>query len=210
MRSLNDCIPNISDLIRCGQRVEKQTPTDNAIREMQHWLLQCNYQRVNSSVFDVICNYGAAELEQKNRKGLFIRGACGIGKSYGVKCLAAKFGWAVFEAKQLQSEFLSAKNDNEFFRLIDAYDYFDEPHAIVIDDVGTEDCPIMKYGTATNLIADVLDRRYFQGFHRDKVKTIVTCNLSDEQLRERYGLRIDDRMNEMFEFATVKGISLRK
>jgi DNA replication protein DnaC len=210
MLSIGDCIPNISDLMRCGQRVEKQTPSANAIREMQGWLARCNYQRNNPEVFKVICEYGAAELEHKNRKGLFIRGACGIGKSYGVKCLAAKFGWAVIDAKQLQEAFLSTKKESEFWRLVDAYDYFERPQMIVIDDVGTEDCPIIKYGTATNLIADVLNRRYFQGFHRNKVRTIVTCNLSDEQLRERYGVRIDDRLNEMFDFATVHGQSLRR
>jgi hypothetical protein len=45
---------------------------------------------------------------------------------------------------------------------------------------------------------------------RHGVRTIITCNLTDKQLRDRYGLRIDDRMNEMFEFATVDGVSLRK
>jgi DNA replication protein DnaC len=176
---------------------------------MTQYLTGCGYRGENPQVYDAIREYGAAEEEGKNTKGLFLRGACGIGKSYGVFCLAAKFQWPVISAKQLQAAFMSY-SDDAFLRLVDGVDEFDRPHTIVIDDIGTEDCPVMKYGTATNMIADVLDRRYYMGFHRHNVRTIVTCNLSDEQLRERYGLRIDDRMNEIFKFATVNGKSLRQ
>ena len=210
MIELKDCIPTIDELLRRGEQKENGRPTSEALTEMARFLDACRYTDSNPDVYDAVLEYGAAELEGKNNKGLFIRGACGIGKSYGVACLAARFKWPVIAAKQLQAAYLSAKSDDEFWRLVDARDFFDRPQTIVIDDVGTEDCPIMKYGTATNLIADVLDRRYYQGFQREGVRTIVTCNLTDKQLQERYGLRIDDRMDEMFTFATVTGKSLRK
>lgn len=210
MIELKDCIPTIQDLARRGAPPKYEKPSRDAIQEMTWFLKGCNYTRENPAVFDRICEYGAAEEEGKNHKGLFIRGPVGVGKSYGVACLAARFKWPILSAQQLQAAFLSAKSDDDFWKLVDALDFFGRPQTIVIDDVGTEDCPVMKYGTATNVIADVLDRRYYQGFHRGGVRTIVTCNLTDEQLRERYGVRIDDRMNEMFAFATVTGKSLRK
>jgi len=210
MIEIKDCIPTIDELLRRGQRKENGRPSADAVTTIASYLDAAGYRADNSEVYDAVLEYGAAELEHKNHKGLFIRGACGIGKSYGVACLAARFKWPVIAAKQLQAAYLSAKSDDDFWRLVDARDFFDRPQTIVIDDVGTEDCPVMKYGTATNLIADVLDRRYYQGFQREGVRTIVTCNLTDEQLRERYGLRIDDRMDEMFTFATVTGKSLRK
>jgi len=210
MIELKDCIPTISELVTRGKTKENEPASSSALVAMAEHLNACGFTESNPEVFNAICEYGASEMEGKNRKGLFIRGACGIGKSYGVACLAVMFKWPVIAAKQLQAAYLSAKSDIEFFQLVDALDFFGRPQTIVIDDVGTEDCPVMKYGTATNVIASVLDRRYYQGFQRAGIRTIVTCNLTDEQLRERYGLRIDDRMNEMFAFATVKGRSLRK
>ena len=210
MIELKDCIPTVAELLRRGQAKTNERPSAAALTEMAEYLDYCGYTASNPDVYDAVLEYGAAELEGKNHKGLFIRGVCGIGKSYGVACLAVKFKWPVIAAKQWQAAFMAAQSDNEFLQLVDALDFFERPQTIVIDDVGTEDCPVMKFGTPSNVIADVLDRRYYQGFQRDGVRTIVTCNLSDDQLRARYGLRIDDRINEMFAFATVKGKSLRK
>lgn len=206
---IEKCIPTMEELKRRANPKKNRLPSREAMDEMALYLSECGYNRINDQVYDTILRFGAAELEGKNGRGLFLRGPCGIGKSFGILCLAAKFQWPVITAKQLQAAFSIADSDQDFFNVVDAYNFGNEPQTIVIDDAGTEDCPVMKYGTATNVIADALDRRYYIGFMRQGVRTIVTCNLSDEQLRERYGVRIDDRMNEMFEFATVAGESLR-
>jgi DNA replication protein DnaC len=210
MIELKDCIPTMADLQRRAEQKRNGKPSAEAIKTMLEYLQVCGYRDDNGDVFDAIVEYGAAELENRNGRGLFIRGGCGIGKSYGVACLAAYFKWPVIPAKVLQAAYMSAESDDQFWEFVDAVDFFGKPLTVVIDDIGTEDFPVMKYGTATNLIADVLDRRYYNGFQRHGVRTIVTCNLTDQQLRDRYGLRIDDRMNEMFKFATVEGRSLRK
>lgn len=210
IKVLADCIPTMEELKRRAQQRDNEPASDEAAYAMTEHLWNCGYTNSNPEVYRAIVEYGASELENRNSRGLFIKGACGIGKSFGVACLAAHFKWPVIPAKVLQAVYMSAENDDKFLQFVDALDYFGRPQTIVIDDIGTEDYPLMKYGTPCNLIADVLDRRYYQGFLRNGVRTIVTCNLSDAQLRERYGLRIDDRMNEMFEFVTVEGASLRK
>jgi DNA replication protein DnaC len=207
---LADCIPTMDELKRRAEQQRDKAASAAAMKAMAEHLRVCGYADTNDQVFGAILEYGAAELENRNNRGLFIKGGCGIGKSYGVACLAVYFKWPVIPAKMLQTAYMSAERDEQFWELVDALDFFGRPQTVVIDDLGTEDFPLMKYGTATNLLADVLDRRYYQGFMRNGVRTIVTCNLTDEQLRERYGLRIDDRMNEMFTFATVEGRSLRK
>lgn len=206
---LASCIPSIEELQRRAERRENTPASSKAVMEMAEHLKRCGYTDTNGEVYRAIVEYGASELEGLNRQGLFIKGPCGIGKSYGVACLATYFKWPVIPARHLQAAYLSAESDEQFWQIVDALNFYEEPMTIVIDDVGTEDCPVMKFGTASNVIADVLDRRYYQGFLRDGVRTIVTCNLTDEQLRKRYGVRIDDRMNEMFAFATVGGRSMR-
>lgn len=210
MINISDCIPTLAAIQRRTAPKRSGAATPAALQEMADYLDACGYTRVIPKLYDNILDYGAREIEGLNTRGLFIRGTCGIGKTLGVSCLAARFGWPVIQAKQLQAAFLSAESDDAFWRIVDAYDFFDKPQTLVIDDIGTESCPVMKYGTATNIIADVLDRRYFMGWQRHGVRTIITSNLSDTDLCERYGLRSEDRMNEMFEFVTATGDSLRK
>lgn len=210
MIELKDCIPTIDELRRRAEQKRNAPASAEAIKTMAEHLRLCGYTNSNPEVYRAIIEYGASELEGKNSRGLFIKGACGIGKSFGVSCLAAIFKWPVIPAKVLQAAFMSAEKEDQFWQLVEARDFFGKPLTVVIDDIGTEDFPVMKYGTATNIIADVLDRRYWQSFLREGVRTIVTCNLTDAEMRDRYGFRIDDRMNEMFEFVTVEGVSLRK
>lgn len=210
MIELRDCIPTVAELTRRAEQLDNEPASHAARVTMAAHLKSCGYTEANPEVYHAILEYGAAELEGKNRRGLFIKGRSGIGKSYGVSCLAMRFKWPVIPARVMQAAFMSAENDDQFLAFVDAVDFFGDHQTIVIDDLGTEDFPLMKYGTPCNLMADVLDRRYYQGLLRHGVRTIVTCNLTDAQLRERYGVRIDDRMNEMFSFATVEGKSLRK
>ena len=207
---LSNLVPSVEEIRRQTARPADQPASQEALQAMREYLVTCGYSETNSKVYNVILRYGAAELEHKNVRGLFLRGDCGIGKSLGIKCLAAYFKWPVIPAKLLQTAYLSAESDEQFWRIVDGLNFYGEARTIVIDDVGTEDCPVMKYGTATNVIADVLDRRYYEGFQRHGVRTIVTCNLTDAAMNDRYGVRISDRMDEMFRFATVSGQSLRQ
>jgi DNA replication protein DnaC len=55
-----------------------------------------------------------------------------------------------------------------------------------------------------------IDRRYREAFHRQRKHTILTTNLSDDALKRKYGLRILDRLDEMVDFYTIQGESLRR
>lgn len=208
--NLGDCIPNIKELQKRAEQKPQTLPSHKSVARIESYLKDCGYSDINKQVYNAILGYGAFELEGIATKGLFLKGACGIGKSYGVSCLASLFKFPVLQAKQLQAVYMVSESEEQFYNIVDGLDFFGRPRTIVIDDIGTEDCPVMKYGTATNVIADVLDRRYYMGYLRHNVRTIVTTNLTDEQLKQRYGVRIDDRLNEMFEFTIVDGISLRK
>ena len=66
------------------------------------------------------------------------------------------------------------------------YDVLTEPELLVIDDLGTE--PILKNVTINYLCALLNDR-----FNSQKA-TIITTNLTLEQLLDRYGNRIFSRI----------------
>lgn len=204
--NVREMIPDIGALQKLTKCREISPPSREALDKMAGRLYSVGYRRENPEVFDAICQYGAAELEGQNRRGLFVKGVSSIGKTLGVAMLAAFFKWPMVSADVLEKQFMA--DQTEFEATIAARDFFGRPVPLVIDDVGTETFPLVKYGSAYNLMEKVLDFRYRE-FCRGGARTIITSNLSDEQLRDRYGFRIDERLNEMFDFRTVNGRSLR-
>lgn len=61
-----------------------------------------------------------------------------------------------------------------------------------IDDIGTEPIEVLDYGNPLNPVIDLLTKRY-----ECQLFTFATSNLLPEEIRERYGVRIADRLNEM-------------
>ena len=63
---------------------------------------------------------------------------------------------------------------------------------LAIDDLGTEPVEIQDYGNHLSPVIDLLYKRY-----DEQLFTIITTNLTPKEIRERYGERIADRLNEM-------------
>ncbi|WP_288615027.1 hypothetical protein [uncultured Victivallis sp.] len=211
MVTLKECIPSVASLLRrSATRKDAVQPSDAAKTEIARQLEKFGYTDENPAVFRAIVHYGAMMLEGINEKGLFLKGPVGIGKSYGVECLSVCFQIPVMTPLLLASVWKKLDGnllDLEEF-VVNGGDFFHHPHDIVLDELGTKDVS-RNYGETAEIMADVLDMRY-RAFIRDGVKTIVTTNLSDDEIATRYGLRIDDRMNEMFYFRSVTGRSLRR
>ena len=210
MRRIGDCIPDLAALCRQAAVQRNAEPSPEKLEEMRSYLLECGYRRDNPDVFDAILRYGALELEGRNSRGLFLKGPCGIGKSLGLALLAAKFGWPVINAAEYETEFLSRGRDS-FDEFADALNFFGEPaKVVVIDDLGVESNVVNNFGTVTNVMSYVLDRRYRESFSRQNCRTLIASNLTDAEIHDRYGQRIDSRLDEMMDFYTVTGRSLRR
>lgn len=93
---------------------------------------------------------------------------------------------------------LQGDNEEEFDRYKDA-------DMLFIDDFGTEPRMIKNYGNDLTPMIDLLYHRY------DKQKfTIMTSNLDDPMIRERYGERVADRITEMFDKISYNTKSYRQ
>lgn len=73
---------------------------------------------------------------------------------------------------------------------------------LAIDDLGIEARTTNYYGTVTNVIRDVLLRRYDM---RLRFETHVTSNLHPSQILDVYGARVFDRCGELFNFVHFNG-----
>lgn len=75
---------------------------------------------------------------------------------------------------------------------------------LAIDDVGTEAAEVVDYGNVCEPITELIEARYAR-----RLFTIVTTNLTGQELRQRYGVRLVDRLNEMMHVVVFKNKSYR-
>lgn len=211
MTEIGSLIPTIAELKQRVNRPAEVPPSKEAVAEMLAVLAEVGYCRDNPQVFKAILEYGAKIIDKSNYKGLFLKGDVGIGKSFGAEILAWKFKMPVIRPDVILSRYKDFNGNLlqlEYNLILSGAGGMGYPCDIVLDELGKND-DARNYGEAVSLMAEVMDMRY-RAFIRYGVKTIVTTNLTDTELKQRYGLRIDDRLNEMFYFRSVSGKSLRK
>lgn len=75
---------------------------------------------------------------------------------------------------------------------------------VAIDDLGCEPLEIQSYGNIYTPIIDLLTHRYDR-----QLFTMITTNLTPQEIRPRYGDRIADRLNEMVRNIVFKNKSFR-
>ena len=63
---------------------------------------------------------------------------------------------------------------------------------LAVDDLGIEPLEIQDYGNILSPMVELLTRRYDR-----QLFTMVTTNLTPQEIRAKYGDRIADRLNEM-------------
>ncbi len=73
-----------------------------------------------------------------------------------------------------------------------------------IDDVGTEPASIKVWGNEVSPLTEILYSRY-----DNLLYTVITSNLSDDEILPRYGGRISDRFREMFAYISFENRSYR-
>ncbi|MCF0185470.1 MAG: hypothetical protein HUJ98_03150 [Bacteroidaceae bacterium] len=141
--------------------------------------------------------------------GLLLCGDCGNGKSTFLKAFQqllnyhqfpnrydnSIYGMRIIDTKDLM---LIAKNSREeFHKLVKA-------PMLGIDDLGTEPAEMMDYGNILTPVVDLISKR-----NEEQCFTMITTNLQPKQIRERYGNRIADRLNEMVEKIIFENPSYR-
>lgn len=82
---------------------------------------------------------------------------------------------------------------------------------LAIDDVGVEPIAASHYGTPSNVIGELLMRRYELMGRNDRLRyqTFATTNMAPDELAGRYGERVYDRLGEMFNFVQFGGFTRR-
>ena len=85
------------------------------------------------------------------------------------------------------------------------YEEFLRAKYLFLDELGSEPERCQSYGTDYTPVQNLISYRYDR-----KLPTIVTTNIADDKILDRYGPRMMDRINEMFSILRFKGDSYRK
>lgn len=148
--------------------------TENQLHEIVHWL-----------------------TSSSPKFGMLLCGGCGNGKSTILKAFQqllnarhihktyeeGTYGIRIVDAKYIA---YLCKNNYEAYRKLISVDM------LGIDDLGTELSEVMDYSNVYTPVIDLLTKRY-----EEQLFTIIMTNLTPQQIREHYGDRIADRLNEM-------------
>lgn len=134
-------------------------------------------------------------LENSEGRGLFLYGDCGRGKSllarYVLPAILLKYSRKVVTVYDVQT---MNKNLDEVLK----------KHIISLDDIGTEEV-VNSYGNKRLAFAEIIDAAEKYG-----KLVIISTNLTGEQITERYGARVMERIIATTKRVNFNGESLRK
>ena len=149
-------------------------------------------------------------LCDESKFGIMLCGNCGNGKTtmmYAIRNLVnylSRMGAIAIGNTRPELEVMDAMSivkrtkDDELMNIA-------TKQMLGIDDLGNEPAEVMNYGNVVNPLAELLEIRY-----KRQLYTIVTTNLIPKQIREKYGARVADRLNEMFGVVIFKNSTYRK
>lgn len=152
-------------------------------------------------------------IDTGGKPGLMLMGLCGNGKTTMMRSLArlieyvteATVGYSkrtvmpMYSAKEIARMCAAADKERKDFKELFTLEM------LGIDDLGEEPKEVMSYGMIYTPLIDLICERYNR-----QLVTIITTNLTNKQLSEKYGVRVEDRFKEWLTIITFTNPSYRK
>lgn len=163
----------------------------------------------NANIFNMLCAYFSGDesfeliFEGSFKKGVLLHGPVGCGKTRMMEMFQENSfrPFSINPVRSVADEYTmkegGANSLIKFSTLVPAYPQMNYGFDLLgrcFDDIGTEDSK-KNFGNEVNVIQDLLykvyDNKLLGHFHG-------TTNLNGSEIESAYGLRVRDRMKEMF------------
>lgn len=192
-----------------GQSLNKprEIPTATAEEVFEAFKLQYEVDETNAGVVWNLCFYftGDERFRGDLSKGLLLFGGVGIGKTTLMHFFKRnpKASFKVISCRDIESDF-SSEGEKSVRRCsfnidVPENEFLQKQIGFCFDDLGTE-ANAKFYGKEKNVMAEILLNRYDNRL--PFIYTHVTTNLSHDEVKEQYGIRVYDRMKEMLNIIT--------
>lgn len=173
----------------------------------------------NSPGFEELDNkkYNSTGLEFSLQKGIWLWGNPGVGKTLFMRMFSRnkRLCYDVVECPKIVAGYIKFGEDHisRYGQIIPAdgksfSNFFQETKGICYNDFGTEVSQAKFYGTPVNVMESIFMDTYER--HVPFFNRHVTTNLTFDQVKETYGVRITDRIKQCFNIIEIKGDSIRK
>ena len=136
--------------------------------------------------------------------GILLCGECGNGKSTLLKAFQQLLNFLSIPYPDGQGNYGIQITDSKYVAYLGKADYKAFIQLSQKDMLGIEPREVIDFGNVVTPVIDLLTKRY-----DEQLFTIITTNLTPKQIREHYGDRIADRLNEMVEKIVFKNDSYR-
>lgn len=141
----------------------------------------------------------ADRLKIELKKGILLAGPVGCGKTSILQVINRMRGreglYIVKSCRDVAYEFMKGGDEaiQKYGRK--SFDYNNDPKSYCFDDLGVENS-VKFYGNECNVMSDILLTRYDM-FVSKEMKTLITTNLTSDEIEESYGTRVRSRLREM-------------
>lgn len=147
-------------------------------------------------------------------KGIYLYGVYGVGKTLFFKVfrnylIAHGRGMSIITADELAAEWaLNGFSAIMRYSAVREMENF-KPCELLIDDLGQGASNVLHFGSRTDVMVEILQRRYRVLTDAYK-RTFISTNLQPSEIKELYGEYISSRMQEMFNVVLFPGDDKRK
>ena len=140
---------------------------------------------------------------ERPKQGIMMCGRCGNGKTTMLYAIRAMVRFlndiGMFDSKNVGIVVKDAKEINAISRNMNDFGMLKKTELLAIEDMGKESTEIIEFGNVTNPVNDLIEHRY-----NNQLFTLITTNLTPEEIKIKYGARIADRFREMLEIVVFK------
>lgn len=130
------------------------------------------------------------------KRGLILMGTCGNGKSTMLR--------AIKRMLASHATYCHADEIHEYCKKTQGDIMYKNERFLLLDDLGAEPEKCISFGEELYPMVKLLSHRY-----NYMLTTIIATNLGLDQIRERYGARVADRLTEMFDVIVYSEESFR-
>lgn len=159
----------------------------------------------NELIVRQICRYfaGDSEFDGDLKKGLFVMGTVGVGKTALMEIFQQNqiYSYRVESCRKIEENISQHGEDylrkcSVNIKISENSNYFGHREiGFCFDDLGTEDNS-KHYGKERNVMAEIILNRYDSRLPFNS--THITTNLTSQEVLEKYGTRVVDRIKHMF------------